>query len=511
MVGAVTRRKESRRDPAASIGAALSRIGGWCFVRPLGLTEQPGRDCFFTVVVVAAVAASRWLAFPASIWDRDEAIFAQALVDFAPQANVPHPPFFPLWVGLGRLMHTLLPGVEPESILQGLSAVFSVWTLFPLAALASLVMSRRHATVSALLYLAVPAVWLFAGRAFSGTMATALLIAAAAHLLNPDPSPGSAAAGAGYLAACLLTRPQLLPVAIALCVWHTTRASTFRTRILPWLLPLMVGLPVATYFVLRCGGAAATLSLIRNHAVYHFGKYGSSTWSVGDLGVLNAAGGTLQGLVWLALAVEGFVVLFRSARRRPAALGMLAAAAFPAIYYAVFAHNATFIRYALPWYALTAPAVVVAVTAMLGSGRKGAIGLAVLIALVSSQVVPSLGSYRSRPAPIVGALDEISGLDAQGDIHLLVDHNLATYVDLYETMGRIRCAVSWMPRHPEPFEERTFTTDRVLAVAIFDDALRRWEVSGGTTSIHECPDQWLCSMASPRFHRVVVVYGIDPS
>jgi hypothetical protein len=492
---------------AASMRAIAGAVARWFFVQPFGLSDRPGRDGALTTATVLVVAVSRWWAFPASIWDRDEAIFAQAIVDFAPENLVPHPPFFPLWVGLGRAVHYMNPSMEPELTLQLISTVFSVWIVFPLVALASLLMDRRQAVAAAMLFVSVPAAWMFSGRAFSETMATALLIGAAAHLLQPKPTTNSSVAGAAYLTASLLGRPQLLPVGIALCVWHTMRASNHRTRLIPWAIPIAVGLPVALFFVFRCGGYDATLVLLRNHAVYHFGKYGSFDWSAAELGVLNAAGGVLPGLIWLVLALEGFVLLLCRDKYRATALGLLLAVALPTIYYTVFAHNPTFLRYTLPWYAVTAPAVVAAITAMVGSASRGMIALTVVIVAISSQTAPHLGSYRSSPSPIVSALNEISDLEYPGQAHLLVDHNLSTFVDLYRTTGRIHSEVTWMPQRPRPFEQRTFSTDRMLAVAVFDDHLRRWDVSGASTSVHECVDTWLCSMASPRFHRVVVVYG----
>ena len=172
------------------------------------------RDLALTLAVAAFVAATRWLAFPASIWDIDEAIFANALIAFDPSGNYPHPPFFPLWVGLGTALVRAVPALDPTLALRLLSAAFSAWMLWPLTALWSHFLPRAQAVLSALLFLLLPVPWLLAGRAYTETTATAFLVAAAALWLGPSPSRRDTVLGSLLLAASTLTRPQWVLAAV---------------------------------------------------------------------------------------------------------------------------------------------------------------------------------------------------------------------------------------------------------------------------------------------------------
>ena len=69
------------------------------------------------------------MAFPASIWEQDEAYFGCGVLRFEPLANHPHPPWFPLWIGIGKLLNVLVG--EPTLALQIASLAASVWVLFP--------------------------------------------------------------------------------------------------------------------------------------------------------------------------------------------------------------------------------------------------------------------------------------------------------------------------------------------------------------------------------------------
>src|SRR6266498_3794574 len=64
------------------------------------------------LVVLAAltvlVALTRFLALSKSIWDWDEALFCLALRDYNVVFHHPHPPGFPLFVGVAKLVRLVV-------------------------------------------------------------------------------------------------------------------------------------------------------------------------------------------------------------------------------------------------------------------------------------------------------------------------------------------------------------------------------------------------------------------
>lgn len=78
-----------------------STLGG------LILPGLPGtrRGALLTAAAVTAVALSRLLLLPDGPWEQDEALFAVGVLDFDVTRHRPHPPGFPGWIALGRLLH----------------------------------------------------------------------------------------------------------------------------------------------------------------------------------------------------------------------------------------------------------------------------------------------------------------------------------------------------------------------------------------------------------------------
>lgn len=54
------------------------------------------------VALTLVLAASRPVARQATVREWDDVVFGVSLHVFAPDARVPHPPYYPLHVGLGR-------------------------------------------------------------------------------------------------------------------------------------------------------------------------------------------------------------------------------------------------------------------------------------------------------------------------------------------------------------------------------------------------------------------------
>src|SRR4051794_35399711 len=74
------------------------------------VSTDPGNHRFFTLspgvlAGLAVVATVRTLTPPRSLWEMDEVLFARAVETFDPLSHRPHPPGYPLVVGLGKLFN----------------------------------------------------------------------------------------------------------------------------------------------------------------------------------------------------------------------------------------------------------------------------------------------------------------------------------------------------------------------------------------------------------------------
>src|SRR2546428_1420421 len=72
----------------------------------------------------ALVLVSRLATMPKTFWEGDELLFAAAVAKFDPWSSRPHPPGYPLYVGLGKFF-ALFTG-DPFLALVALSVIASV-------------------------------------------------------------------------------------------------------------------------------------------------------------------------------------------------------------------------------------------------------------------------------------------------------------------------------------------------------------------------------------------------
>jgi len=474
----------------------------------LGLFNGKSVDRWATFFVIAVIVASRWAAFPASLWDRDEAIFARALVHFEPESLYPHPPFFPLWIALGRLVFLSPLTNSPEVALQLLSSAMSVWIVFPLARLWRHLLPRYQASLAALLYAMIPAPWVLSGRGYSGGTGTAMLVAAAALLLQDRRPSTEHWIGAIYLAAALLVRPQLLPFALAICVWRLTREKNIGRAIGPVLLAVGIVLMVAVWMTTRCGGVRGVLDIVAVHVQYHFGKMERVVLRAVDLGMVAGLGGGKAAIGWLVLTIQGAVVLVLLRPRKEVTFGFLMVLTIPAFYIQVCLQNPTFVRYALPGYAFSSGLVVAAVAWIMNSRIRTIVIVGAFCALDALMVIPHLHNYRHNKAPVVRALEEVASSWPGEPSCLVVDPHLETFVDLFTITGRIHAEVNLLPRKTEGLSTSLFQAPGQHLLAVLDDQKGRWNVHGACRTVHEWRSTpWFARIVTPRFRRVVVIYG----
>jgi hypothetical protein len=209
------------------------------------------------------VAATRFLAISRAPWEWDEILFAAAVRDYDVVVHHPHPPGFPLYIALGKLIS--LFGVSEFQALQAV-VIAGAMCLFPLTYVLARLLGFNVGTSlgGALIVALAPNAWYYGGTAFTDVPGLALILGASVLFLRGF-----------YLWGCVLFgialgfRPQLALVAavpFAIATWKTIRASKVqgpgsRVQSPPWLGPaVLAGIVLASY-----GGAAIASSSAREY------------------------------------------------------------------------------------------------------------------------------------------------------------------------------------------------------------------------------------------------------
>jgi hypothetical protein len=215
---------------------------------------------------LVAVALARLLTLPRSLWEWDEVLFVRGVVHFDPLHHSPHPPGYPLLIGLGKGMAWITG--DPFRGLVALSVIASCVGFVALAAaFRSFGGDERAGIAGSLLFQFSPAMLVYGPLALSdppALMFLSLALAAAGRLMDRRTLPAALALGA-FASAAIGCRPQLclavlpmLAVALALAGWRKTWAvlSAFTAVSLLWFVPLVVAV----------GGPAGLLPFLTKQA-----------------------------------------------------------------------------------------------------------------------------------------------------------------------------------------------------------------------------------------------------
>lgn len=178
-------------------------------------------------VVAAFTAASRFLAVAKTLWDWDEALFCLGMRSYDVASHHPHPPGFPAYIALGRLVRLVVH--DDFRSLQTINVVASI-LLFPAMFFLARELRLRFetATIAAALCAFFPNVWFFGGTAFSDVPSIVLVVAAAAFLLKGCRDANAYLLGTFLLAISIGFRPQNLLVGLApglLATWYRARSN----------------------------------------------------------------------------------------------------------------------------------------------------------------------------------------------------------------------------------------------------------------------------------------------
>jgi hypothetical protein len=198
---------------------------------------------------VAALA--RFVPLSKGPWDWDEVLFCLAVRAYNVAWHYPHPPGFPLYIGLGKVAR-LFTGSDFHALqavnVAAAIAVFPV--MFWLAR--TLRLPFLSSFLAAFLFAFLPNVWFFGGTAFSDVPAMVMFLAAIAAYLGAGTSMRRYLIASMLFGAALLIRPQNALVV----VFPWTLATIRFVRLREWRTVVAGSSLVAAIVVLGYGIAA---------------------------------------------------------------------------------------------------------------------------------------------------------------------------------------------------------------------------------------------------------------
>jgi hypothetical protein len=493
----VDRAGRQRPGWGAAAGAPPSPLGT-CDL--LGLSNRR-LSVLVGLLLLLAVAAIRVAAFPASIWDQDEAYLGLAVVDFDPVANRPHPPWFPLWVAAGMLAAPLAP--EPAHGLQAIGAIAGVWTLYPLVALLSIWMRRELAVAAAAFYLVLPGPWFLAGRAFGDTAATFLLLLAVAWWLRPDPDRPALARGALAAGLCLLVRPQLLlgVLGVAVFCWLGARTRGDRaTLALPLLAVLAAG---GIAIAVAAGGVGPLWRSFQLHLRYQLDGLAAVNHGLAASGVARCLIRPELAVVWTVLAVIGVVAWHHHRHTVGSPWPLVLGGVAPVLVTVQWLADPMRARYALPLLALSVGPVVIGVASCL-RWRLSVVAVAAAAACSLAAGLPQALAYRAAASPPVAALRAAASEAAASGGAVVVERTLRSFADYLASTGELRSLLitdfSVEIGAVEPPASAT-------TVAVFPNGRGSFVAARESSATFRCDIPWVRRLESERFLDVTVAIG----
>lgn len=369
-------------------------------VWPFFDTGHRRADQVLSAALLVVLGVSRFFFLPKGPWEQDEALLACGVVDFDPAHHMPHPPGFPLWMWLGRLLMSLGVG-EPLQALQLASAALSLVGLWALFVIAQPWLGRNLAALAAVFAAFVPGVWFHASRGFSETPAAGLfLLGLAVWSTRRDFFAASL-----LVTAAALVRPPLAPffaVVLLLWAWEVREDVRQLGKAAFWcgvLAILSLG-PL----ILEAGGWDFYWWAFQTHGQYHLSLLGTEVFSLEDLGFVRGLGGVVPAILFAVLALVGGIGL--AVKRHFKVLPNLLAGGF-LMYLLLFTHNRTYPRYWVLAWLLLAPLAVAGFKALV---RVEAVVAAAAVAgaLLGAQwVYPAVSYLHLQPLPVVEALSQV--------------------------------------------------------------------------------------------------------
>jgi hypothetical protein len=374
---------------------------------------------------------------PPTLDDIDAINFDLGIHDYDPAAHRPHPPGYPVFILLAKMVHVLVPSHAAAIAL--VSAGLGSLSIVPLYLLARTLLSRRGAALATVLTLVCPLVWFNSVRPMSDTTglffvltSQLLLMAGVAAMGAGSPRNsvawffGIAAAGLAMgvrLQAAFLVGPVLLFGAIRLRSGRTASAAWLTAALLVWLVPVLIlsgGIEAYLGSFSRLLADALPAESLVSAPTLH--RAANAAWDT----VASPWGPPWISGPMLLLAAVGFGVLWSRDR---SALGWVLLLSVPYAVYHVLLQNTPTLRYAIPVVPLISLLAAAALTAWRGAPRAlaPAAGTA-FCALAAAWTLPALAAYSNAASPAEQALDRLRSTVRPDAVVVAGHHVFARYL-----------------------------------------------------------------------------------
>jgi hypothetical protein len=217
-------------------------------------------------IVALLCASSRFLAKAFTLWEWDEILFCLGMRDFDIALHHPHPPGFPIYIGLAKLVRFVAD--SDFHALQAINLTAAILA-FPVLYLFARQVGMRFGTsvLAGALFAFFPNVWFFGGTGFSDVPSIVLVTFAATLLLRGAESRRDYWLGTLLLALAMGIRPQNLLVGLF--------PGIYASRKRRWgeiLIALLIGVVVLSVAfgtaIHETGGFDRYMSAVRAHGDY---------------------------------------------------------------------------------------------------------------------------------------------------------------------------------------------------------------------------------------------------
>lgn len=382
--------------------------------------ELKGVSCYYPIILIAIISFILRVNLRSNYLDDWDSIqFALAIDDYSIAAHQPHPPGYPVYIFLARLIHLVIPNVTDSLIY--LSILFGVLSIIAIYLLGKTFFGEIVGVMSALMLSFTPAHLEFSDVAMSDIVSLFFIIITIYLLYNSTSSREYLYLGSISLGITIGIRQTDILLIPLYLIFLVARRNDLRSCILSivlfsisvcaWLLPTILDTGLNTFIeIQRNQGSwavnASTLNLLGGLS------FGNLSETFRQFMILLISGWSISLLVFLAIIVVYFVYNRQKILRSCMDGRMLILACWILAYFSfsIFCYQLYIVRYLLPIF----PALAIVISygsvkliqsppKMLSRSLLVAIIIACLIFMVSQSIANGYLLHISKPAPVLAS------------------------------------------------------------------------------------------------------------